>query len=116
MSEGHIYILNSYEKVLLINLFFRSNSKLSFVVLQEDEENMNGNNIQEVMEEVEETAEVESTSGPEIMNENEEVDGIEVEFNTDATAMEGDLTPPKRGSKKAHHKKKYPLLLKIKLF
>jgi len=27
------------------------------VVLQEDEENMNGNNIQDVMEEVEETAE-----------------------------------------------------------
>ena len=25
------------------------------------------------------------------MNENEEVDGIDVEFNTDATAMEGDL-------------------------
>ena len=25
------------------------------------------------------------------MNENEEVDGIEVEFNTDASAMEGDL-------------------------
>jgi len=61
------------------------------VVLQEDEENMNGNNIQEVMEEVEETAEEASTSGPENMNENEEVDGIDVEFNTDATAMEGDL-------------------------
>ena len=52
---------------------------------------MNGNNIQEVMEEVEETAEEASTSGPENMNENEEVDGIDVEFNTDATAMEGDL-------------------------
>ena len=51
---------------------------------------MNGNNIQEVMEEVEETAEEASTSGPEIMNENEEVDGIDVEF-IDATAMEGDL-------------------------
>ena len=61
------------------------------MVLQEDEENMNGNNIQEVMEEVEETAEEASTSGPENMNENEEVDGIDVEFNTDATAMEGDL-------------------------
>ena len=61
------------------------------MVLQEDEENMNGNNIQEVMGEVEETAE-DSTSGPENMNENEEVGrGIEVEFNTDATAMEGDL-------------------------
>ena len=64
---------------------------MSCVVLQEDEENMNGNSIQEVMEEVEETAEIESKSGPEIMNENEEVDGIEVEFNTDASAMEGDL-------------------------
>lgn len=61
------------------------------MVLQEDEENMNGNNIQEVMGEVEETAEEESTFGPENMNENEEVGGIEVEFNTDATAMEGDL-------------------------
>lgn len=63
------------------------------MVLQEDEENMNGNNIQEVMEEVEETAEEgeRSLSGPENMNENEEVDGIDVEFNTDATAMEGDL-------------------------
>jgi hypothetical protein len=61
------------------------------VVLQEDEENMNGNNIQEVMEEVEETAEEASTSGPENMNEKEEVDDIDVEFNTDATAMEGDL-------------------------
>jgi len=61
------------------------------VVLQEDEENMNGNNIQEVMEEVEETAEEASTSGPENMNENEEVDGIDVEFNTDATTMEVDL-------------------------
>ena len=86
-----MYNLNTYEKVLLINLFFRSNSILSYVVLQEDEENMNGNNIQEVMEEVEETAEEASTSGPENMNENEEVDGIDVEFNTDATAMEGDL-------------------------
>ena len=39
------------------------------------------------------------------MNENEEVGGgIEVEFNTDATFMEGGLTPPKRSSKKAHHK------------
>ena len=26
------------------------------------------------------------------MNENEEVDGIDLEFNTDATAMEGDLS------------------------
>jgi len=82
-----MYNLNTYEKVLLINLFFRSNSILSYVVLQEDEENMNGNNIQEVMEEVEETAEEASTSGPE----NEEVDGIDVEFNTDATTMEEDL-------------------------
>jgi hypothetical protein len=86
-----MYNLNTYEKVLLINLFFRSNSILSFVVLQEDEENMNGNNIQEVMEEVEETAEEASTSGPENMNEKEVVDDIDVEFNTDATAMEGDL-------------------------
>lgn len=61
------------------------------MVLQEDEENMNGNNIQEVMEEVEETAEEASTSGPENMNEKEEVNDIEVEFNTDATAMEVDL-------------------------
>jgi hypothetical protein len=91
MSEGHMYNLNSCEKVLLINLFFRSNSILSYVVLQDDEENMNGNNIQEVMGEVEATAEEESTSGPENMNENEEVDNIEVEFSTDATAMEGDL-------------------------
>jgi hypothetical protein len=59
------------------------------VVLQEDEENMNGNNIQEVMEEVEETAEEASTSGPENMNENEEMDDIDVEFNTDVTVMEG---------------------------
>lgn len=80
-----------YEKVLLINLLFRSNSILCYVVLQEGEENMNGNNIQEVMEEVEETAEEASTSGPENMNENEEIDGIDVEFNTDATAMEGGL-------------------------
>ncbi len=80
-----------YEKVLLINLLFRSNSILCYVVLQEDEENMNGNNIQEVMEEVEETAEEASTSGPENMNENEEMDGIDVEFNTDATVMEGGL-------------------------
>ena len=43
------------------------------------------------MEEIEETAEEASTSGPENLNENEEVDGIDVEFNTDATAMEGDL-------------------------
>ena len=61
------------------------------MVLQEDEENMNGNNIQEVMEEVEETAEETSTSGPENMNEKEEVDDIDVEFNTDATTMEVDL-------------------------
>jgi hypothetical protein len=60
------------------------------VALQEDEENMNGNNIQ-AMEEVEETAEEASTSGPENMNEKEEVNDIEVEFNTDATAMEVDL-------------------------
>ena len=86
-----MYNLNTYEKVLLINLFFRSNSILSYVALQEDEENMNGNNIQEVMEEVEETAEEASTSGPENMNENEEMDGIDVEFNTDATVMEGGL-------------------------
>lgn len=85
-----MYNLNTYEKVLLINLFFRSNSILSYVALQEDEENMNGNNIQ-AMEEVEETAEEASTSGPENMTEKEEVDDIEVEFNTDATAMEGDL-------------------------
>ena len=91
MSEGHMYNLNSCEKVLLINLFFRSNSILSCVVLQDDEENMNGNNIQEVMGEVEETAEEASTSGPENMNEKKEVDDIDVEFNTDATAMEGDL-------------------------
>ncbi len=91
MSEGHMYNLNSCEKVLLINLFFRSNSILSYVVLQDDEENMNGNNIQEVIGEVEETAEEESTSGPENMEENEEVDNIEVEFSTAATAMEGDL-------------------------
>ena len=32
MSEGHMYNLNSCEKVLLINLFFRSNSILSYVV------------------------------------------------------------------------------------
>jgi hypothetical protein len=89
-SEGHRYNLDSYEKALLINLFFRSNSILSYVALQEDEENMNGNNIQ-AMEEVEETAEEASTSGPENMNEKEEVNDIEVEFNTDATAMEGDL-------------------------
>lgn len=61
------------------------------LVFQEDEENMNGNNIQEVMEGVEETAEEASTSGPENMNENEEMDGIDVEFNTDATVMEGGL-------------------------
>ena len=104
MSEGHIYILNSYEKVLLINLYFSSNSKLFYAVLREDEENMSGNNIQGVMGEVEKTAE-EDTFGPENMNENEEVGGgIEVEFNTDATFMEGGLTPPKRSSKKAHHK------------
>ncbi len=89
---AHMHNLNSYEKVLLINLFFRSNSILSYVVLQEDEENMNGNNIQEVMGEVEETAEEVGTSGPVNVNENESVDGIEVEFNSDATAMEGDLT------------------------
>jgi hypothetical protein len=103
-----MYNLNTYEKVLLINLFFRSNSILSYVVLQEDEENMNGNNIQEVMEEVEETAEEASTSGPENMNENEEVDGIDVEFNTDATAMEGDLAVRRNEVlKKPIKKKKY---------
>ena len=108
MSEGHIYNLNSYEKVLLINLFFRSNSILSYVVLQEDEENMNGNNIQEVMGEVEETAEEASTFGPENMNENEEVGGIEVEFNTDATAMEGGLAVRRNEVlKKPIIKKKY---------
>ena len=81
---------------------------MSCVVLQEDEENMNGNSIQEVMEEVEETAEIESTSGPEIMNENEEVDGIEVEFNTDASAMEGDLAVRRNEVlKKPINKEKY---------
>ena len=84
-----MYNLYTYEKVLLINLF--SNSKLLYAVLREDDENISGNNIQEVMEEVEETAEEASTSGPENMNENEEVDGIDVEFNTDATTMEVDL-------------------------
>jgi hypothetical protein len=79
------------------------------VVLQEDEENMNGNNIQEVMEEVEETAEEASTSGPENMNEKEEVDGIDVEFNTDATAMEGDLAVRRNEVlKKPIIKDKYP--------
>lgn len=108
MSEGHMYNLNSCEKVLLINLFFRSNFILSYVVLQDDEENMNGNNIQEVMGEVEETAE-ESTSGPENMNENEEVDNIEVEFSTDATAMEGDLAVRRNEVlKKPIKKEKYP--------
>jgi hypothetical protein len=103
-----MYNLYTYEKVLLINLFFRSNSILSYVVLQDDEENMNGNNIQEVMGEVEETAEEESTSGPENMNENEEVDDIEVEFNTDATAMEGDLAVRRNEVlKKPIKKKKY---------
>ena len=88
MSEGHIYILNSYEKVLLINLFFSSNSKLFYAVLREDEENMSGNNIQGVIGEVEKTAE--DTFGPENMYENEEVGGgIEVEFNTDATSWKG---------------------------
>ena len=86
-----MYNLYTYEKVLLINLFFWVEFHIVVVVLQEDEENMNGNNIQEVMEEVEETAEEASTSGPENMNENEEVDGIDVEFNTDATTMEVDL-------------------------
>lgn len=86
-----MYNLYTYEKVLLINLFFLVEFHIVVVVLQEDEENMNGNNIQEVMEEVEETAEEASTSGPENMNENEEVDGIDVEFNTDATTMEVDL-------------------------
>ena len=51
------------------------------------------------MGEVEETAEVPFV--PENMIENEEV----VEFNTDATAMEVGLTPSKRGSKKAHHRR-----------
>ena len=89
MSEGHIYILNSYEKVLLINLFFSSNSKLLVLIPGYGEGR--------------ETAE--DTFGPENINENEDVGGgIEVEFNTDATAMEGGLTLPKRGSKKAHHK------------
>jgi hypothetical protein len=77
------------------------------VVLKEDEENMNGNNIQEVMEEVEETAEEASTSGPENMNENEEVDGIDVEFNTDATAIEGDLVVRRNVLKKPIIKGKY---------
>ena len=62
MSEGHIYILNSYEKVLLINLFFSSNSKLFYAVLREDEENISGNNIQGLIGEVEKTAE--DTFGP----------------------------------------------------
>ena len=39
---------------------------MSCVVLQEDEENMNGNRIQEVMEEVEETAEIEAHLDPKL--------------------------------------------------
>ena len=75
---------------------------------------MSGNKIQGVMGEVEKTAE-EDTFGPENMNENEEVGGgIEVEFNTDATFMEGGLTPPKRSSKKAIIKKKYLLITEDK--
>jgi hypothetical protein len=54
---------------------------------------MNRNNIQEVMGEVEEIAREKGTFGPENMNENEEVGaGIEIEFNTDGTFMEGGLT------------------------
>lgn len=82
------------------------------MVLQEDEENLNGNNIQEVMGEVEETAEEESTSGPEIMNENEEENGVEIEMNTGATAteqvVEGDrAVGRKEVVKKPVIKKKY---------
>jgi hypothetical protein len=44
------------------------------MALQEDEENMNANNIQDVMGEVEETAEVEGTIGPANLNESREVD------------------------------------------
>ncbi|MGA7976580.1 MAG: hypothetical protein WB975_05055 [Nitrososphaeraceae archaeon] len=97
----------TYEKVLLINLFFWVEFHIVVVVLQEDEENMNGNNIQEVMEEVEETAEEASTSGPENMNENEEVDGIDVEFNTDATTMEVDLAVRRNDVLKRIIKEKY---------
>ena len=60
MSEGHIYILNSYEKVLLINLFFQLEFQIGLCGIREDEENMSGNNIQGVMGEVEKTAEEEA--------------------------------------------------------
>ncbi len=87
MSEGHSYILNSYGKVLLINLFFSSNSNFGTPGYGEGR------------------VTAEDTFGPENINENEDVGGgIEVEFSTDATAMEGGLTLPKRGSKKAPHK------------
>jgi len=64
------------------------------MALQEDEENMNANNIQDVMGEVEETAEVEGTIGPANLNESLEVDeeenDIEVEVNSNTIAVEQD--------------------------
>jgi hypothetical protein len=64
------------------------------MALQEDEENMNANNIQDVMGEVEETAEVEGTIGPANLNESlgvdEEENDIEVEVNSNTIAVEQD--------------------------
>ncbi len=64
------------------------------MALQEDEENMNANNIQDVMGEVEETAEVAGTIGPANLNESLEVDeeenDIEVEVNSNTIAIEQD--------------------------
>ena len=64
------------------------------MALQEDEENMNANNIQDVMGEVEETAEVEGTTGSVNLNESLEVDeeenDIEVEVNSNTIAVEQD--------------------------
>jgi hypothetical protein len=64
------------------------------MALQEDEENMNANNIQDVMGEVDETAEEESIPGLVNFNENVEKDGgendIEVEVNSNTTTVEQD--------------------------
>jgi len=64
------------------------------MALHEEEENTNADNIQDVMGEVEETAEEESIPGPVNLNENIEEDegenDIEVEVKSNTTAVEQD--------------------------
>ncbi len=64
------------------------------MTLREDDESTNGDNIQEVMTEVEETAEEESIPGPVNLNKSlwvdEEDNDIEVEVNSNTIAVEQD--------------------------